>query len=214
MEVKTMHTQGSIRRHLLNMPEQVIFTTREFLIYGTRSAVDQALYRMVNDGYLCRLARGVFVRPQHNHNISPWDVAKAKAEAYGKRLAFWAGHLVEELGLRPAHSSRTIYATDGCSSSFRFGKHIIELRKTSPRKMRYSDERSGKGIKALLHLGAKEVTAQDTLHLYQQCLRTEKEELRLSFGWMPDWLNRHFMWIRLPKYVYYQYPHAYAELPI
>lgn len=220
MEVLTMGTQGNIRRHLLRMNEQIIFTTREFLIYGTRSAVDQALYRMVNDGYLCRLSRGVFTRPKHlSKKISVLDVAYAKAQAFGKRLAVWGADIAAEVGFLPKQTSEqtlpavfTFY-TDGPSSSFRFGQIIIRLLRVTPKKMRISNSRGGKIIRAIWYLGPRVLNAEQIREAISKCYRTEREELRLSSAWLPDWLNRYFRHIQLPKATYYEYPHPYAVLP-
>ena len=40
------------------------FGTTEFLNFGGRAAVDTALSRLVKDGEIKRVSRGVFVRPK------------------------------------------------------------------------------------------------------------------------------------------------------
>ena len=52
----------SIRQHISRLEKSQPFTTKEFLIYGTRTAVDQTLCRLVKDGFIVRLARGVFAK--------------------------------------------------------------------------------------------------------------------------------------------------------
>lgn len=210
-----MYTQAGIRRHIYRMSKQVIFTTREFLIYGKRSAVDQALFRMVNDGFLHRLARGVFTRPHHlKKNITIYEVAEAKARAFGKRIATWAGDIAQELGLLGGTTkSENIFSTDGSSSSFRYNNKKIHLRKTCPRKMRLSNTNGGKALKACIYMRPQGLTEEHLRLAMSKCKRTDREEIRLSFAWLPDWLNCRFMHMHLPKDTYYKYPHPYAELP-
>ena len=72
-----------IQRHIRMLPARQIFTTREVLIYGTRTAVDSALSRMVEREVIARLARGVFVRDD-SAEPTVAEIASAKAKAYGK----------------------------------------------------------------------------------------------------------------------------------
>ncbi|MBI4533459.1 MAG: type IV toxin-antitoxin system AbiEi family antitoxin domain-containing protein, partial [Candidatus Melainabacteria bacterium] len=57
-----MFTSSFIKRHIYRLPLDKIFSTRDFLIYGSRTAVDQTLAKLVKKGMIIRLARGVFVK--------------------------------------------------------------------------------------------------------------------------------------------------------
>ncbi len=47
---------AAIREKISNIDIDVLFSTREFLSYGKRAAVDEALYRMVKNGDITRVA--------------------------------------------------------------------------------------------------------------------------------------------------------------
>lgn len=74
-----------IRKHLSLLKPGEIFTTRDLLSYGRRSAVDKTLCLMVQAGYLTRLAFGVFVI---THTSKPFytvaEIVQRKALAFGK----------------------------------------------------------------------------------------------------------------------------------
>lgn len=76
-----------IRKHLSLLKPGEIFTTRDLLSYGRRSAVDKTLVLMVQSGYLTRLAFGVFVV---THTSKPFytvaEIVERKALAFGKVL--------------------------------------------------------------------------------------------------------------------------------
>ena len=56
---KWAFTSTFVRRHVNCLPPDVLFSTRELLQYGKRSAVDQSLSRLVKRGDIIRLTRGI-----------------------------------------------------------------------------------------------------------------------------------------------------------
>jgi hypothetical protein len=68
-----------------------VCTPPEFLDLGTRAAVDQALSRLVRQGVLRRVSRGVYGYPEQNHLLGelsprPEEVAKALARRGAQKL--------------------------------------------------------------------------------------------------------------------------------
>lgn len=194
-----MSTQAFVLRHIFGSPPGKIFTTREFLIYGSRTAVDQALSRLVRKGVLQRLARGVFLRHDSDPaNITVWDVAGVKAQSFGKQIAAWGGNNAAELGLLEPETHEPIFAVNGSSSGFHFGHIFIQFRRTCPRRIRFDDTPGGKAIRALWHLGRGRCTDKHVDIATQSCRRSDREEIRLSFAWIPAWLSSYFLHLPLP----------------
>jgi hypothetical protein len=81
----TMAT-AAILSHIMQLRADSIFTTREVLQYGRRSAVDQCLYLLVKKNMIRRLASGVFIRDPHA-NPSVEEIARIKAAAFGLEIA-------------------------------------------------------------------------------------------------------------------------------
>lgn len=194
-----MHTTNLVRRRISQLPLGRLFTTRDFLVFGTRASVDKELSRLVKKGIILRLARGVFVR-QHSHlaDISAADVARVKAESFGKQLATWGGNAARELGLITDGSDQLLFCVNGSSSSFKFGGITIYLRKTCARKLRLNDSRAGKALRALWHIGKDRINATWIENATRTCRRTDREEIRLALSCPPAWLSRHFLHWRLP----------------
>jgi hypothetical protein len=154
-----MGTLFRIRRLLLGLAAREIFTTRDCLSQGPRTAVDQALCRLVRWGVIERLARGVFRKAApDNGPVSPMSVAAAKAGAFGKRIVRHATDVAHKLGLIPAGNPIVIFAVSGHSSSFRFGDLVIQLMGICARKMRLGDDLPGSLARALWHLGPSACT--------------------------------------------------------
>ena len=144
---------ASIRRFILQLPKNQMFVTRDVLGFGRRSAVDTALSRLVSDGMIERVARGVFVRAGARLFL-PVEVAAIKARAFAKKIAIHPINLAVHLGLSEYLTSKeTLFATSGVSSSFLFGPKRIEFHHNSPRKMLLGESRAAHAIKALWQLG-------------------------------------------------------------
>lgn len=174
-----------IRRHVWELPIGQLCATRDFLTYGSRGAVDQALSRLVKSGILIRVARGVFIR-EGSIMPSAMEVARAKARAFGKEIARHAADLAKELGLTNVVSQVQRFAVNGRSSSFLLGAARIFLKGTSMRKMRLANSRAGDAIRALWHLGYC-----DPQHIYlatSDFTREDRNEFRRLVAWMPTWL--------------------------
>src|ERR1700691_4404370 len=95
-----MWTSSVIRRHIAGLGEGRAFSTRDLLSYGRRAAVDQALYRMVKNGDIIRLARGVFCKWSLKAKLpSMQQVIETKARAFGRQLFVHGADAAQKLGL-------------------------------------------------------------------------------------------------------------------
>ena len=186
-----MFTAAMIRKHIFNLPQGVIFSTRELLIYGTRAAVDQTLYRLVNVGKIIRLARGLFIRFFHGMTLpSLTEIAKHKAKAFGRQIICHGRDAAKALGLVNSGKDKkgNIFAVSGRSSTFRAGDRVVRLEGTSPRKMVLGESKIGAMIRALWHAGKENL--RENIEIATSELRhEERRQLRQSVGAMPDWIG-------------------------
>ena len=93
---------------------------KDFLDLGSRQAVDAALGRMVAQGKLRRLARGVFDFPKRHQRFglrSPLadDVAKAIARTTGESICPSGAFAANALGVSTQVPAQAVYLTDGTS---------------------------------------------------------------------------------------------------
>lgn len=90
-----------IRKHLSLLKPGEIFTTRDLLSYGRRSAVDKTLFLMVQAGYLTRLAFGVFVITHTSKSFyTVAEIVQRKALAFGKTIYTHASNFKVNRGRR------------------------------------------------------------------------------------------------------------------
>ncbi|MBY0357025.1 MAG: hypothetical protein K2W82_03410 [Candidatus Obscuribacterales bacterium] len=185
-----------IKRHIACLEDDKPFSTRDFLRYGSRGAIDQTLWRLVKKGEIVRVARGLFIR-KGAEKPTIKEVAEAKAKAFGRTIIAAGEEVAKKLGLIEAENiSETVYAVNGRSSSFRCGEQVIKLQGTSPRKMGLRDDDVGEVIRALWHKGKAECRPEILKDATQFLNRRERQELRDSEYLMPYWMQNLFLFFR------------------
>jgi hypothetical protein len=180
-----------IRVHILRLAEGKPFTTRNVLSYGNRPAVDQVLSRFVKDGFIRRLARGIFVRDQENRlAFSTWDIANLKSGSFQRKLAKHAKTTFKEIFEDDYSKQQTIFSINGSTSKFKMGETIIHLKETCQRKAALSETVIGQRMKALWDAGKNNVTdAMIRQALQFQRGGAARTWLRENFGLLPAWLT-------------------------
>jgi len=183
-----------IRRFIFMLEKGRLFTTRDCLNFGKRASVDQALCRLVRDGTIVRLARGVFRRNDWNlPHAGAFDVALAKARAFGKTIACHGADLACDLGLVDEGNHEPTFAVDKGSSSFRFGGTVIHLREACLRKMQGGDSKVGQVVRALWYIGRSFCTLELVMKACSRLGRIERKELVSTIARMPAWLGDRFV---------------------
>lgn len=186
-----------VKRYIFSLPENQIFTTRDLLQYGKRSAIDICLFRLVKDQTIRRLARGVFVRSNHpNKYFSPFEIAQAKANAFEKIISLSGETAALKSGLISAtiissHSQITFY-TSGRSSSFKEGDLTIKLKSVSPRKNSLPDSKAGNFLRGYWHLGKGKINnpRKELMRISLGMLKPERLKLKSELKVMPVWITK------------------------
>jgi len=93
-------TRAKITRYYRSLPAGKLFTTRECLGFGLRVNVDQALYRLVKEGFLRRIVRGMFVCSLTGKaRYSVAEIAALKASSFGKQIVEHSADIDPDLEL-------------------------------------------------------------------------------------------------------------------
>jgi hypothetical protein len=182
-------TTSKIRRHVFQLPFGQMFFTRDCLNYGPRSAVDQALYRLVKAGDITRLGRGVFVRLISDTRIPTIaEVAVGKAKAFGRKLFLDSSKAMRKCLRQTVEGGPHTFATDGATTSFRCMNERIYFKRHAPRKIMLRDSAHGLVIRALWALGPDAITDDLVRDTTSALGRIEMADLRRSCNVMPAWL--------------------------
>ncbi|HEY9784033.1 MAG TPA: DUF6088 family protein [Candidatus Obscuribacterales bacterium] len=190
-----MYVASLIRAHIFGLPPDMIFSTRDLLHFGRRSAVDQTLYRLVKSGFIVRVARGLFIR-DGSAILSTAEVAAAKAKAFGRKIISHGLDAAHAMGLVANGNSHPVFSTDGHSTSFQFGCVRIELKQICPRKMLLGESTVGLLIRGMWILGPSGIDAKMLRRTMARLRRSDHDQLMASARYMPAWIWQLFMFRR------------------
>jgi hypothetical protein len=143
---------------------------------------------------IARLARGVFVYEDEFQRTvkTVYEVARLKAESFGKTMVEHGSTQAFEMGLRCAENESVIFLINGASSSFQYGNTKIVMKGGCMRKIAPGNVLAARVMRALWHIGRRECHAELVLRAMRPCGRTDREQMRRCFGWMPAWLSGYF----------------------
>ena len=170
-----------------------VFTPSDFLDVAARAAVDQALSRLVKNGKLRRLARGLYDFPKVHPKLGPLsptldDVAQALARETGSHVQISGARAANVLGLTTQVPARSTYLTDGPSRLVVLGKRVVDLRHASPKHLIAPGSAAGVVVQALRHVGP--VRAADVVQVAARRLSAnDKRILASSAIQAPAWMR-------------------------
>lgn len=170
-----------------------VFTPGDFLSVAARSAVDQALSRLVKGGQLRRLARGLYDFPKVHPKLgalSPAtdDVAHALARETGSQVQISGARAANALGFSMQVPAQSTYLTDGPPRRVVLGKRVVDLRHASPKHLIAPGSPAGTVVQALRHVGPG--GAADIVQLAARQLSTnDKKTLASTAFQAPAWMR-------------------------
>lgn len=194
-------TERAIRDYIWSLPSNKIFTTRDVLHCGRRSAVDRVLSTLVTKQEIDRLASGVFIRSQSGTPLpSPSEILIAKAHAWGKKTITHGKDDAAEVGLMAeGNYEPTVYA-DGPTTKFRVIQGLyVHMKKASPKKMMLAESSFSKVAKAIWHMKNQYETGEVLFELVTGFLTNRDREIfpRMARN-IPIWLcNLFWDWLGL-----------------
>jgi hypothetical protein len=172
---------------------------------------------MVKGGIITRLARGLFIKLPDGANLpSVYEVAKAKAEAFGRTIYADGAQAAIALGLSesPQQAPQELtFAISGHSSSFKYGNIRVRFKSTPGKHLKLKDDFAGLAIRAFLHFGKNMDTKQILQHPYVFLWRDDKYSLRLAARWMPVWLAERIYKKPAYDHVQLQIRRDFASMP-
>lgn len=189
-----MSTAAAIRDDIQNMPRGTPFTSSRFTGHGSRGAVDRALSRIVREGEIDRLSRGVFVRPRKNRfvgNVFPGvgDVVRAIASDRGETVQVHGAEAARRFGLTTQAPTTPVFHTSASSRSLRIGNATVRLVHTANRRrLQFAGTPAGLALAALWYLGRDMVTPETVVTLRSTLPPDEFEKLRSAD--LPAWMRK------------------------
>jgi len=180
-----MRASEAIRLAISNQPQGAVFCGTDFLSVGTRSAVDQALFRLMKAGTIVRVARGLYAVA--GQRVDAQTVASALARRTGERL-----------GLAPVEvpGDVLVVPTSGLSRTFRAAGHVMQFRRMSQRKVQLAASPKGRVLLALWTRGMKDLTTFEIQRATGDWLEGEIDRYAAL---IPAWLRTTIQRVNAPR---------------
>lgn len=171
-----------------------VFVPADFLVLGSRAAVDIVLHRLTKKGTIRRLARGVYDYPKVHPVLGPLApsaeaVAQALAGRDQTRLQPAGAYAANALGLSEQVPAKVVFLTDGPTRTVKIGPTTIQLRGTTARNMAAAGRLSGLLIQAFRELGQEHVTRERRAHLKRTLPADKRRELLQDLRLAPAWMH-------------------------
>jgi hypothetical protein len=176
------------------------FTPHDFADLGDPRGIGMALTRLVRDGKIRRVARGLYDCP-HPHPVLGQTGATADAVvdavARGRHLRLLPSPQVaaNQLGLSTQVPAQMIYQTDGAPSKVLLGQRQIVFRRNTGRHLSLAGRASGLVAQALRDVGNGKVTPDTIQHLRQRLDAAAKKQLVADIALVPAWMRPIFLQI-------------------
>ena len=189
-----MSTAQAIGAKIKRLPKGKIFTHDPFLEYGSRNTVDRTLSRLVSEGKIMRLARGVFVRPSTNRYVGKVvpnvrNIVKVIAQRNGETVQVHGAEAARRFGLTTQVPLYPVFLTNGPSRTLQVANIPVRLIHTSSRRrLQFAGEVAGVALAALWYLGKRNVSPKDINKI--KAALSPREFKRLLSADMPAWMAK------------------------
>ncbi len=182
---------NSIIRKIYRNKRGWVFSPKDFVSFGSRAAVDQALSRLVKRGMIRRLSRGLYDYPKQSEalgTLSPTRDAIARALADDK-LAFPSGAVAANmLGLSTQVPAKPVYLTNASSRTTTLKNLIVYVKHARIPIMRNLSYDGNLVLQALFYLRKPNIT-QSILDACARILSdADIRSLQKAMHTMPSWL--------------------------
>ena len=189
-----MSAAQAVRSGVRKLPKGRPFTSACFLKHGTRGAIDRTLSRLVGEGEIQRLARGVFVRSRTNRFVGTvisdvLEVLQTIARNNGETIQVHGAEAARRLGLSTQVPMAPVFHTSASSRTIRIGSISVRMVHTSNRRrLQFPGEPTGIALSALWYLGKNNVTPETVATIRAALGQAEFEKLRSAE--MPAWMAK------------------------
>jgi hypothetical protein len=173
------------------------FTPHDFADLGDPRALGMTLTRLVRDGKIRRISRGLYDSPRDHPILGQVGAtvdAVVQAVARNKSLRLLPSPAVaaNQLGLSTQVPARIVYHSNGAPAEVKLGKLDIVFRRNSGRNLALAGRASGLVAQALRFLGKDKVAPSDIQLLRRRLDVDALREIAQDIDKVPAWMRPHF----------------------
>jgi hypothetical protein len=185
-----------VKQYVSRLPKGKPVSTSVLMKFGTRAAVDQALSRLVKEGFITRVGRGLYVRPKvspYVGEVPPRIMEVIKAKAGTATVQVNGAEAARKLGLSTQVPTKAVFLTNGPNRHFKVGELEITLKRVEQRKLLLAGRQAGLALSAFWYLGKKELNSEIVEKVKGILPPEEFNALRNELPSMPIWMQKVFL---------------------
>ena len=171
-----------------------IFFTNDFTTSGNYKACSKALERLVNQGEIMRVSRGIYAIPEKSKilgTLTPsFDSIVRAIVKRDKAKIIPTGLFAENvLGLSTQVPAKAVYLTDGTPRKLMIGKIPLVFKKTTPKNLAAKGKLSGLAIQALKSIRKERITDYEKEKIIDILKKENPKYLAHDIKLAPLWIR-------------------------
>lgn len=176
-----------IRERIIQAPDGSVFVNSDFADITDTNTIKQIISRLIKEGTLRRIIRGVFEKPKYSKLLQeyvaadPNEIANALARCYHWTIAPCGDTALNKLGLSTQVTAVWSYISDGPYKTYEWDKTKIEFKHRTNKEITGLSPTTILVIQALKTLG-KENTDSKVIRILSHRLNTEEKAALLREG--------------------------------
>ena len=193
-------TNLSIIRDRINQSENgTVFVAVDFVDVSDKTNINAYLARLVDEGLVRRVMRGVYYKPQFSEFLnevtvpSVDKVAHAIARNFGWTIVPSDEAALNYLGLSTQVPAIYVYVSDGAYKEYSYGNTTIEFKKTTNKEVSKLSYKTALVVQALKSLGKDNIDDIVISRLRTLLTDSEKEtmldEAKATTAWIYEFIK-------------------------
>lgn len=190
-----MSIEDKIAAQIEALPKGELLLPVDFQELGSSEAVRLSLFRLEKEGFIVRVAQGIYVRPKESSLIgkltpSAEEVAEAIVKRDRIRTVPTGSYALNALGLSTQVPMNIVLLTDGSPREIKVGKRTIKFKKTTPKNLLAKGKISCLVIQALKEIGNGKVTEEEEHKILDLLQKEDVKDLKHDLALAPVWIQK------------------------
>lgn len=177
-----------------------VYVAADFVDISDKTSVNAYLARLVDEGLIRRILRGVYDKPEYNDFLeeyvapSPDKVANALARNFGWTIVPCGDTALNLLGLSTQVPAAWVYVSDGTYKEYTYDNTTIQFKRTTNKEVSKLSYKTALTVQALKALGKDKIDDMVISRLGKLLTAEEKqtmlEEAKTATSWIYKYIKQ------------------------
>ena len=183
-----------VRKRVAAAADGSVFAASDFADIADANTILSALYRLVDDGVLRRILKGIYEKPEYSEMLKeyvaadPDAVAKALARSYHWTIAPCGNTALNLLGLSTQVTAVWSYISDGPYKTYEWNATKLQFKHRTNKEITGLSYMTILVIQALKTLGKSNVTSKTIQTLQSRLSESDKAAMLKEAAESTDWV--------------------------